>query len=162
MRLAVLLLSLSVLPITASADALYHVTFTFPFRGFSGSGTIRTDGTCISCQLGAGLLEFSFTLADVPFFGPATFDNPAFPASLSLDTSSLELAGAVYDSAGDSLGFFFQPGSPPFPYAELGVDGSVLDALYRVGPGTVPETTSVILLASALAMLGFLSRRTHV
>ena len=33
MRSAVLLLSLSLLPITASADALYDITFTFP--GFS-------------------------------------------------------------------------------------------------------------------------------
>lgn len=64
MRSAVLLLSLSVLPIAASADTLYDITFRFP--GFSGYGTITTDGTCIGCKLGAGLLGFSFTLADVP------------------------------------------------------------------------------------------------
>ncbi len=162
MRSAVLLLSLSVLPITASADALYDVGFTFP--GFSGHGTITTDGTCTSCTLGAGLLGFSFTLADVPFFR-LTFDNPALSfGPLSFDTSSLQLAGVVRDSAGDNLGFFFDPlFTPPFPYFELDVGpfpgGGIFEGLYTVAP--VPETTSVILLASVLAMLGFLSRRTH-
>ena len=165
MRSAVLLLSLSVLPIAASADTLYDITFMFP--GISGYGAITTDGTCIDCNLGAGLLGFSFTLADVPFFR-LTFDNPAAPFSqLSFDTSSRQLAGVVYDSAGDSLGFFFQPESPPFRYFELSVgqppDVGIFDGSYTVVPATaeVPETTSVVLLASVLAMLGFLSRRTH-
>lgn len=165
MRSAVLLLSLSVLPITASADALYDITFTYP--GVLGYGTLTTDGTCISCKPGAGLLGFSFKLVEAPYFR-LTFDEPALSFALSLDTSSRQLHGEVEDFAGDRLGFFFQPETPPFPYFELdmgeGFNFIMIDGVYTVARATaaVPETTSAILFASALAILGFLLRRTHV
>ncbi len=143
----------------ASAD-VFNITFS---GGLAGTGSLTTNGTCLDCALGLGLLSFS---ADIGLAsGASAFDivDDGNASLLHFDRGSLtlwEVGGTdLFDSeTHDSLGFFGSPGN--HNVSSHPNTGGILFGSYIVSPTTaVPEPSSVIFLVTLVVILQFLSYR---
>jgi hypothetical protein len=144
-QIGALLIFASISICTARAD-LFDITLTSGGTQ-AGSGQFATDGTCSVCGEGFGLTAFSATVNGF------TFDLDDSLA-ISYDRAGNLLSGSIVDPVEPAVLLFASPNfALAFPSGPL-VAGTV-----SISPASVPEPSSIALLASAVAGVGFSLRR---
>jgi hypothetical protein len=158
--LIALVLFLGLSAFTARADS-FSLTFTdtgFPLPTVSGTGTFTTDGVCVICTPGSGLLTFTASFAIGPPFGfTDVFDITDDPLSTLFTTYNRTLNQLYYtaDNSEDLDNIILETnGTWALTLVKIPQTGT-----YTISAAATPEPDSTILFLAGFLLLGVLHRR---
>jgi hypothetical protein len=146
---------------TARADS-FSVTFTqtsFPLPAVSGTGTFTTDGVCIICTPGSGLLTFTATFMIGPPF-PATdvfdiTDEGGANLNTFYNRTLNEITYAAFNS--ESLGDSLSVQTNGIWFLTESESTTPQTGTYAIIPTPEPDSTTLFL--AGVLLLGFFYRR---